>query len=165
MLHELQVSQIERRMQNEVLVAARASVKDGLSQYTALYDFAPVAYATLGADGIILRCNLACARLLGSDREQLQQQCLGRFVAAAERPMFADWLRHVFSGDAPASCQIQLAGDRTEAAAGGQGAPDPVDCVVRIYAERATDRLSCFAALIDLNPQLTAAAALRASEG
>jgi PAS domain-containing protein len=66
--HELEVHQIELEMQNEELVQTHAEVEALLSQYTDLYDFAPVGYFTLARDGAIHQVNLAGASLLGVER-------------------------------------------------------------------------------------------------
>ena len=54
LLHELQVHQIELEMQNEELILANEAAETALKKYTMLYDFAPMGYFTLEADGIIL---------------------------------------------------------------------------------------------------------------
>lgn len=63
LLHELEVHQIELEIQNEELLAARREVESGLERYTEIFDFAPIAYFVLSADGIIRELNLAGARL------------------------------------------------------------------------------------------------------
>ena len=62
LIHELQVHQIELEMQNEQLVQVREELEALLSQYTDLYDFAPVGYFTLAPDGAIHQVNLAGAK-------------------------------------------------------------------------------------------------------
>ncbi|MEJ0090024.1 MAG: PAS domain-containing protein [Limisphaerales bacterium] len=51
LFHELQVHQIELEMQNSELRQARDNLEVALEEYTDLYDFAPVGYFTLTADG------------------------------------------------------------------------------------------------------------------
>ena len=50
-VHELEVHQIELEMMNEELRAAREELEAGLDRYTVLFDFAPIGYATVTADG------------------------------------------------------------------------------------------------------------------
>ena len=64
LLHELQVHQIEFELQNEELIARRAEVESSLVRCTDLYDFAPIAFATLAADSTIAQINQAGAQLL-----------------------------------------------------------------------------------------------------
>jgi hypothetical protein len=54
LLHELQVHQIELEMQNEELCQANETAEAALKRYTMLYDFAPMGYFTLDADGSII---------------------------------------------------------------------------------------------------------------
>ena len=42
---------------------SRAEVESGLKRFTDLYDFAPVGYLTLSAEGLISELNLPAARL------------------------------------------------------------------------------------------------------
>ena len=159
LVHELQVHQIELELQNEELVAAQVRAETGLAQYTALYDFAPVAYATLSADGTIVQSNLACARLLGDRPAQLQGQYLQQFLDLAGRLSFGDWLQRVFDDGGPQSCQLNVSGLRAA------GAPQRRQArVLRLDAERTPDEPTCLVVLIDLTPQLEAAAALQASQ-
>ena len=58
-------------MQNEELQRVRTEMEAGLSQYTNLYDFAPVGYLTIDHRGAIRRVNLTGARLLGVERGRL----------------------------------------------------------------------------------------------
>src|SRR5512145_1728554 len=69
LVHELEVHQIELEMQNEELRQARDEVEKALDKYTDLYDFAPVGYATLSRDGVILATNLTGANLLEAERD------------------------------------------------------------------------------------------------
>src|SRR5581483_4664709 len=71
LLHELQVHQIELEMQNEELLQARAELEASLAKYADLYDFAPVSYLTLAADGTIVEANLAAASFFGIERSKL----------------------------------------------------------------------------------------------
>ncbi len=50
---ELEIHQIELEMQNEELRAAQVEIQAGLKRYTDLFDFAPVGYLNLTADGVI----------------------------------------------------------------------------------------------------------------
>lgn len=105
----LQVHQIELELQNEELLRARAESEQALELYTDLYDFAPVGYFTLAADGKIVQANLAGARLLEMDRATLQGTGFARFVAVGERSAFADFLQRVFASETRQSCEVLIA--------------------------------------------------------
>ncbi|MCX5913266.1 MAG: HD domain-containing protein, partial [Deltaproteobacteria bacterium] len=112
LVHELQIHQIELEMQNEELRQTRAEVETLLSQYTDLYDFAPVGYFTLGCDGAIRRVNLTGEQLLGEERARLLKRRFGLFVSEADRPAFSDFLKKVFTIQAGESdktaCEVTL---------------------------------------------------------
>jgi two-component system CheB/CheR fusion protein len=76
LVHELKVHQLELELQNEELRNARLEVEAGLARYTELFDFSPVGYFVLGADGTIRRANFAAARLVGIDRGRLPGRTL-----------------------------------------------------------------------------------------
>jgi two-component system cell cycle sensor histidine kinase/response regulator CckA len=112
LLHELRVHQIELEMQNEELRVSRAEVESGLKRYTDLYDFAPVGYLTLSAEGTISELNLPAARLLGRERSRLVGGQLRTFVDQASRRTFDAWLSKAFAGPDKQSCELVLLRDR-----------------------------------------------------
>ncbi len=160
LLHELQVHQIELELQNGELVARRGEFEAALARYTDLYDFAPVAYATLAGDGTLVQTNLAGARLLGSPRAQIECRRLTQFVAVADRRAWQNWLDQVFAGSEPAPCQLRLqAPDKT---------PDiPIPealLTVQISAQRSADGREGLVVLLDLTERLAGEAAHLALE-
>jgi PAS domain S-box-containing protein len=111
LVHELQVHQIELEMQNEELVQSREELEAVLRKYTDLYDFAPVGYITLARDGAIHQANLAAAKLLGVERDELIQRRLGLFVSRPFRLAFSDFLEKVFASQENENCEIFLQKD------------------------------------------------------
>ncbi|MBK8537844.1 MAG: hypothetical protein IPL59_23670 [Candidatus Competibacteraceae bacterium] len=53
LVHELQVNQIELELQNHALLEVRAELEQRAEKYADLYDFAPLGYFTLAANGTI----------------------------------------------------------------------------------------------------------------
>jgi signal transduction histidine kinase len=95
-LHELQVHQIELEMQNQELQRIREEVEEGLTRYTALYDFAPVGYFTLDRDSTIAKLNLTGAKLLDHARSKLAGRRLADFVCIESQGVFVKFLERVF---------------------------------------------------------------------
>ncbi len=95
-LHELQVHQVELEMQNTELLNYQIELESLLSQYTLLYDFAPVGYVTLDQAGHILKCNLVAASMVGAVRSQLKKKLLGTFVDEDDHIKLTGFLKRVF---------------------------------------------------------------------
>lgn len=81
LLHELRVHQIELDMQNVELRQAQEELIVARDRYRDLYEFAPVGYLTLDAQGRILQINLTGAGLLGIEGHHLLRKAFSRFVA------------------------------------------------------------------------------------
>ncbi len=108
LLHELQVHQIELEMQNYELRSARNEMELLLEKYTDLYDFAPVGYFSLDAQGHILEANLPGSSMLGVDRGELIGQSLTSFTTPECKPVFQSFLERVFTRPDGQSCEVIL---------------------------------------------------------
>ncbi|MBN1576125.1 MAG: response regulator [Chitinispirillaceae bacterium] len=140
--HELQVHQIELKMQNEELNRAKADLEAGLTRYTDLYDFSPVAYVTLDRDGIIRELNLTCSKLFGMERSRLKDRHFGQFIIDADRPGFKNMLTKAFSSRVHESFETQLA------------ATDTAGAFIHLETIVAEDGAECRAALVDITERL-----------
>ncbi len=136
--HELEVHQIELEMQNDELRAAQAEIEAGLERYTDLFDFAPVGYFNLTADGTIQLANLTGAKLVQVERGQLVGRRFGALVAEADRPVFNRCLDAVFSTKNKQECELALE------VAGG------LSLTVLFEASLAPDGRECRAVLSDI---------------
>ena len=151
-LHELQVHQIELELQNEELKQSKAEVDAGREKYTDLYDFAPVGYYTLTADGTIQLVNFMGASLVGIERSQLIGRRFGLLVSSEHRPIFNSFLKQVFEGQTKQSGDFELL---------SQGQPPRT---VNIEAQCLPSGLECRAVLVDISQRLRDASMLRTSE-
>ena len=81
---------------------------DDLQKYVDAYDFAPVGFVTLDAQGKILQTNLAGAILLDIQRSQCQQQLFSDFLDGESQALFARFHHEVLGGQCRRHCVVQL---------------------------------------------------------
>jgi PAS domain S-box-containing protein len=91
LLHELRIHQIELEMQNEELRRMQVALETSHAHYVDLYEFAPVGYLTLTAEGIIAEINLTAAKLLGVERKNLINRRFAQFIEDEYKDL---WYRH-----------------------------------------------------------------------
>jgi len=88
LLHELQVHQIELKMQNDQLRYTQGELESARADYFDLYDLAPVGYLTLSAEGVILKANLAAATMLGVVRNFLLNKRMWQFIFLEDQDVY-----------------------------------------------------------------------------
>jgi PAS domain S-box-containing protein len=109
LVHELEVHQIELEMQNAELRRAQEELELSRNAYAELYEYAPVGYFTLDAQGRIERVNLTGAHLLGIERGLLLKRPFAGFIEnAPDKEIFAKHLKEVLLKRGNATCCIQL---------------------------------------------------------
>lgn len=108
-LHELHVHQIELELQNEELRRIQESLLATRQQYFELYNFAPVAYLTIDAQGVIKNINLSGATLLGRDRRYLIDRPLLPYIAPDYQGAFFRYLHMLQSPGARGQTELLLA--------------------------------------------------------
>lgn len=108
LVHELQVHQIELEMQNEELRNTQADLEESRSRYADLYDFAPISYITVNTRGIILESNLTAAKQLGTDRSQLINKPLVRFIHKDDQDLFYLLRKEVLENGTRHSSELRL---------------------------------------------------------
>ena len=92
-VHELEVYQIELEMQNRELRESRLALEESHDRYVNLYDFAPVGYVTLTAQGMIKEINLTAAGMLGIERHWLMGHFLAPRILASDLSTFRAHLK------------------------------------------------------------------------
>lgn len=106
--HELSVHQIELELQNEELRRTVEQLREAHERYVGLYDYAPVGYFTLGADGTIGEANLRAGRLLGVERSRLRGRRLMQFAAPESRTTLAVLLPRLMASGAGLVAELRL---------------------------------------------------------
>jgi PAS domain-containing protein len=108
LVHELQVHQIELEMHNEALQHAYQEADALRERYADIYDFAPVAYFSLDAQGVILQVNLAGAILLGIKRSQMGRFRFAASVEPAFLLQFTAFFEAILHSQTRLACEITL---------------------------------------------------------
>ncbi len=109
LVQEFEIRQIELEMQNEELHQIQTELERSRDSYLELYDFAPVAYLTFDAAGIVRKTNFIGAQLLGIDRAALIGQPLSSFMAEPEaNKIFSDHLAWVLQRQSLLRCEFEL---------------------------------------------------------
>lgn len=152
LLHELQVHQIELKMQYDELQATHAKRQEILDRYTNLFDFAPIGYLNLNSTGQILLSNLAFAKLVGIGRAELQGLRFGLLVDPTDRIAFSDFLASVFATDLKRVFELKAERDT--------GLP----LFLRLEGIRSVDTKECLLAAIDITERKLSEDSLRQSQ-
>ncbi len=108
LIHELQVHQIELKLQNENLQQAQQEIEISRNKYADLYDFAPVGYFTIDANGVILEANLTAAAMLGVERSALLNRPLSSYISRDSQDIYYLSQRALFTRNVAQACQIKL---------------------------------------------------------
>ena len=107
-LQELRVHQIELEMQNEALRNAQAELEASRDRYLDLYDFAPVGYLTLNANGMIEEINLTAATLLGVERKMLLHRRFTAQVVAEDQGRWLTLFMTLMKQDGKGSVEVSM---------------------------------------------------------
>lgn len=125
---------------------------EALGMYSDLFEFAPVGYLTLDADGKVRAVNLTGTRLLGRERDRLIGGEFARLVSEQSRPVLAALLHRISGTPGRGACEVTLHG------AGG----NPL--CVRIEADSWNSGRETRLAILDNTERKQAEEALLASE-
>ncbi len=107
-VHDLQVHQIELEMQNRELRESQAALEESRGRYSDLYDFAPVAYCSLDAEGRIVEANLTASALFRLHRLAFIDRPLATLVAAEDRPALREHLRQCLADHVTRTQELRL---------------------------------------------------------
>ncbi len=88
LFHELNVHQIELRMQNEQLVEAQQQLITSRNDFITLFDLAPVGFLRLDEKGRILQSNRTVQEMLGKSHSELRDKFLATFIHADDLSIF-----------------------------------------------------------------------------
>ena len=112
LLHELQVHQIELKMQNEELRQAYEPAELALKNYTMIFELTLLGYFLLESEGTILDLNFVGADLLGERRFTLINNKFNLFVSDESISLFNDFLERVYTSTTKESCSVLLGSEK-----------------------------------------------------
>ena len=156
-VEDLRVHQIELEIQNRELRLAQQALEESRDRYADLYDFAPVAYATLTRQGRITQMNLTAAQLLGVERGRTPDLVLSTRLAEGDgRKLLASLVRVLDQG-VEESIAVTL------------GRPPKVERDLRLVIRRETPPAgepptACRVILVDVTEQLALTERLKERE-
>ena len=107
-LQELRVHQVELEMQNETLRQKQDELVAMRDRYVDLYDFAPVGYMTLTADGMIEEVNVTAVKLVGAERKDLLQRRFTSLVIAEDQDRCKELLLGVIDHAEPRRIELTM---------------------------------------------------------
>lgn len=108
LIRELQVAQIEAKMQNDELRRVHHQLERSRDRYSELYDSAPVGYFTLSQESVVLEANLTAGHLLGRPREALIGTLFSSYVSKDSYRAYYGHVDDVFKTRTKQTCEIQL---------------------------------------------------------
>ncbi|HEX6735836.1 MAG TPA: histidine kinase, partial [Azonexus sp.] len=108
LVHELQVHQIELRLQNEELRNATYAAEAARKRYADLYNFAPVGFLTINGQAQMVELNLMAADLLGNTRANLIGWNVITFVIPEELPRWTGHLSRVLTTPGKHECELTI---------------------------------------------------------
>ena len=108
LIHELQVHQIELKMQNDELRRIQVELEKTRDRYSHLYDFAPFGYFTMSEKGIIEEANLTGAATIGIERSALIGKPFTRLVLRDDQDIFYKLRQGLLETEASQVCELRL---------------------------------------------------------
>ena len=108
LIHEVQLHEIELKIQNEQLLQARDQASVNSEKYTQLFDFAPTSYFVLTKEGEIIDSNFSGRKLLGKEYQNLNNSRFGFFISDDSRPIFNNFLSKIFKNKGKESCIVSI---------------------------------------------------------
>lgn len=107
-IHELEVHQIELKMQNEELHLIQNELEESKKRYFNLYNMAPVGYCSLDKDGFIKEANFSISKLLGEGRHKLIKQPLTKFIFSQDQDIYYLYRKRIFTSQEKEDCEIRM---------------------------------------------------------
>ena len=135
LIHELEVHQIELKLQNEELLQANKKTAAVEDKFAKLYAFAPSGYYTLDDHGIIIEANLNGTNLLVKKRSSIINRSFRNFITPATKTIFDQFFKRLFKTNKTETCNVTLSasdGRQVSALLSGIVNEQPGQCLLAI---------------------------------
>lgn len=106
LLHELEVHQVELKMQNEALREAQTELEASRDRYMDFYDHSSVGFVTLNHDGLINGINLTGSALLSVVRNKLSHRRFSSYIAAEDRDRWRSHFQKLLTSRERSTCEL-----------------------------------------------------------
>ncbi len=106
--HDLSVSQLQIKQQNEQLIDTNKELENLILKYTDLYDFAPVGYFLLDNTGVIQEANLTGANLFALERNLLIGKSFAHYIVSDYKQPFRSKFNEVFVKGVCVRCEVKI---------------------------------------------------------
>lgn len=154
MIHELNVHQIELEIQNQQLRDTQEQLEKTRDELQELYDFAPVGYSTMDAEGVITHLNHTLAELIGLPRKNILHTEFYDYLDEDDKDDFFLHLRHLFKKSTNATRSTIL---KLNASKGGER-------IVHLKSLLRDNGLYCWTAVIDVTEKKMAQKLLQSNK-
>jgi PAS domain S-box-containing protein len=108
LIHELEVHQIELRLQNEELIATQEDLARTSERYQDLFEFAPVGYLIFDQNGKVTEANLTLAMMLEQERQYLLKFGLSPFLDPENLSRLVRHRQQVLEKGAAEPCELKF---------------------------------------------------------
>jgi PAS domain S-box-containing protein len=107
-LYNLQTRQVEQDVQKAELNRINSELQEIRDKFSALFDNAPVGYATLDQEGRIIEANLMLADILGKTKTELSETEFAQYLLPESREIFFTHLKNVLLSGARQECEVGI---------------------------------------------------------
>jgi PAS domain S-box-containing protein len=151
-IHELYSYRIELELQNDELQNTQQQLQEVSQDYLDFYNFAPVAFAALSADGRILKANTTLSTFLGIAKQRLLNQPLTNYVLDIDQDILYFYRQALIDRQKPNACELRLRrnGQNVWVKCEGYLNDEPADNTLNLVFTDITKRKQAEEALQDL---------------
>ena len=108
LIHDLQLHQIELKIQNDELRRTQKELTVSRERYFDLYDLAPLGYITVSEKGLLLETNLTAATMLGKYRNEMIKNPISSFILSMDQDIYYRHRKLLFETGEPQKFELRM---------------------------------------------------------